>query len=95
MAAFFIYVPSDSKCSLSECSSFGKSCDGNWRGAVYAFEKIYLGEKSIEDVDWVKQVIESKLTDSFDERVQKIYKKIIAGRNIMGIEKAILNMCCS
>ena len=44
-------------------------------GTTYVFEKVYLGEKSVKDIDWVKQVIESKLTSQFIENVKKIAKK--------------------
>ncbi|WP_207657458.1 hypothetical protein [Alkalibaculum bacchi] len=25
-------------------------------GSIYAFEKIYLGEKSVDDIDWVIKI---------------------------------------
>ena len=38
-------------------------------GSIYIFEKIYTGEKSIEDIEWVKNVIESKLSSQFVEKM--------------------------
>ena len=41
-------------------------------GTIYIFEQIYLGNKSYEDVDWVTKILESKLSASFVEKVQKL-----------------------
>lgn len=40
-------------------------------GSIYVFEQIYLGKHTVEDIDWVKKVIESKLTSEFVERIKK------------------------
>lgn len=42
-------------------------------GAAFAFEKIYLGEKSIEDIDWVKKIIESKFASGIIEKVNSAF----------------------
>ncbi len=39
-------------------------------GTIYAFEQVYLGKKSIADIDWVKKVIESKLSEQLVERIK-------------------------
>ncbi|MCM1091816.1 MAG: GTP-binding DUF697 domain-containing protein [Muribaculum sp.] len=44
-------------------------------GSIYAFEKVYLGEKSIEDVDWVKRMLESKFAESFITKIQEVIEK--------------------
>ena len=31
-------------------------------GSIYAFEQVYLGQKSVDDIDWVKQIIESEFS---------------------------------
>lgn len=61
-------------------------------GSVYAFEKVYLGEKSLEDIDWVKKVMESKLTSQFLEKVQEAVGKITKSGNPKDIAKIILGM---
>lgn len=61
-------------------------------GSVYAFEKVYLGEKSLEDIDWVKKVMESKLTSQFLEKVQEAVGKIAKSGNPKDIAKIILGM---
>lgn len=45
-------------------------------GSIYAFEKIYLGEKSVNDIDWVTKIMEEKLSSPFIEKVTIIAKKI-------------------
>lgn len=45
-------------------------------GSIYVFEQIYLGNKSVSDIDWVKETMESKLSS------QLINKLIILARQI-------------
>lgn len=42
-------------------------------GSIYAFEKIYLGEKTIDDIDWVKKILESKFSNSIIEKINKAF----------------------
>lgn len=39
-------------------------------GSIYVFEQIYLGKHTVEEIDWVKKVIESKLTSEFVEKIK-------------------------
>ncbi len=41
-------------------------------GTIYAFEQVYLGKKTLEDVDWVTKLMESKLSPDFVEKVKGI-----------------------
>ncbi len=41
-------------------------------GSIYAFEKIYLGEKSVEDIDWIKKFMETKLSGDFVGKVSEV-----------------------
>lgn len=45
-------------------------------GSIYAFEKVYLGEKSVADIDWVKKVMEAKLSSQLIENTTLIIDKI-------------------
>lgn len=40
--------------------------------SIYIMERIYLGEKDITDLDWVKKVVESEISKTVLSRVQKI-----------------------
>ena len=39
---------------------------------VYIYEQIYLGNKSLDDVDWLNKVIESKLNKKIIEKINMI-----------------------
>lgn len=49
--------------------------------SIYVFEKVYAGEKSVEDIEWVKKIIEAKLSPQFIERVTTIVEKIAKSDN--------------
>ncbi len=59
-------------------------------GSIYAFEKVYLGEKTLQDVDWVKKIIESKLSDEFKQKMEKILKSTTNNTDKESIVKKIL-----
>ena len=61
-------------------------------GSIYAFEKIYTGEKSIEDIDWVKNVMESKLSSQFIENVTIIVEQTMKSGNTKDISKLISSL---
>lgn len=44
-------------------------------GTIYAFEQVYLGKKSVTDIDWVKELMESKLSSQFIHSVKIILDK--------------------
>lgn len=64
-------------------------------GSIYAFEQVYLGKKSVDDIDWVKQVIESKLAAQFVEKVKEILEKKVGGSDSKGIAKMISKLFVS
>lgn len=61
-------------------------------GCIYVFEKIYTGEKSIEDIEWVKKVIESKLSSQFVGNVTVIAEQIVKSGNTKDIGKLISSL---
>ncbi len=44
-------------------------------GSVYVFEQIYLGKKTVDDIDWVTKVMESKLTLELVEKVKVVLEE--------------------
>jgi len=58
-------------------------------GTIYAFEQIYLGKKSVEDIDWVKKVMESQLSAGFLEKVNSVVASIGDNVNAGSIAKII------
>ena len=61
-------------------------------GSIYVFEKVYLGEKSVADIDWVKKVMEAKLSSQLIENTTKIIEKIGKMDNPKDIEKVITDL---
>jgi len=61
-------------------------------GSIYAFEKVYLGEKSVADIDWVKKVMELRLSSQFIENVTLITEKITKSGNTKDIGKVITDL---
>lgn len=48
-------------------------------GSIYAFEKVYLGEKTLADIDWVKKFMESKLSSEFINKSTAAIRDISRG----------------
>lgn len=44
-------------------------------GTMYAFEQVYLGKKSISDINWVKEIMESKFSSQFINIVKTVAEK--------------------
>ena len=59
-------------------------------GTIYAFEQVYLGEKSVADAAWIRKVMESQLSSRFIDTVNTIPGKITGdtdGKTIAAIVK--------
>ena len=63
-------------------------------GSSYAFEQIYLGNKSIDDIDWVNTIIENALSSKSLEKAKTVLQ-YISDNNIVDknkIAELILNI---
>lgn len=60
--------------------------------SIHVFEQIHLGEKNLDDIDWVTKVVESKLTTQFVEKVNDVIKMISSQSDQKSIVKAILDL---
>lgn len=58
-------------------------------GTIYVFEQIYLGNKTIEDVDWIKKVLESKLSNDALNKSKEIIESLPKNANKNDILNAI------
>lgn len=65
---------------------------GLGEGSIYAFEQVYLGNKSINDIDWVKKLIESKLSMSVVEKAKPILEKLKDSSDNKAILKTVLEL---
>lgn len=61
-------------------------------GTIYAFEQIYVGNKSVEDIDWVKNLMEGKLRNGLLEKVSAIIASLPENATKNDIVKAILKL---
>lgn len=59
-------------------------------GTIYAFEQVYLGKKTVEDIDWVKKVMESRLSTEFIDKVTLLAEQITETTDKKAIGKIIL-----
>jgi len=48
--------------------------------SAYAFEQVYLGKKTLDDIDWIKKLIESKFSAQFIEKVNSAAMEIAKGK---------------
>ncbi|MGF6989973.1 uncharacterized protein (DUF697 family)/GTPase SAR1 family protein [Lachnospiraceae bacterium PM6-15] len=61
-------------------------------GAIYAFEQVYLGKKTLDDVDWVKKLIESKLSTGFVNKVTTVIDSVSKGGGGKDMAKLIFGL---
>ncbi len=59
-------------------------------GSIYVFEQVYLGKKTVDDIDWVTKVMESKLTMELVERVKAALKEFGDEPNAKEVLEAFL-----
>lgn len=61
-------------------------------GSIYVFEKVYLGEKSLDDIEWVKKFMESKLSSQFITSVTKILENTAVIKDSKDLPKTIVKL---
>ena len=61
-------------------------------GCIYVFEQIYLGNKTTDDIDWMKKVMESEFSSSFVEKLRDAMENITSSSGKESIASAILDM---
>lgn len=61
-------------------------------GSTYAFEQVYLGNKTVADIDWVKKIIESKLSLTIIEKAKPILAKLSDASDRKAILSAVLEL---
>jgi GTPase Era involved in 16S rRNA processing/uncharacterized protein (DUF697 family) len=58
------------------------------QGSAYAFEQVYLGERSLDDLDWLRKLIESELSRGFVDKAAGIIRQVSEGetpKNVSGL----------
>ena len=61
-------------------------------GSIYVFEQIYLGNKDISDVDWVRKILESQLAGSFVAKMKGVLESVTDGADLKDIAKQVYDL---
>lgn len=56
---------------------------------IYIFEQVYLGKKTVDDIDWAEKIVNEKLSASFVEKVKDIVEKMANSADKQSAEKNI------
>lgn len=64
-------------------------------GSIYIFEQIYLGNKTVRDIDWVTKMLESRLASSFMEKTRSVLENTKDGMNAKEIAKILIDVFLS
>lgn len=58
---------------------------------IYAFEQVYLGNKSVADVDWVEKVLAANFTKQFMDAIKTVGEKVTDKTDMKSIAKIIVD----
>lgn len=61
-------------------------------GAIYVFEQIYLGNKSVNDIDWISKVMESAITTQIVEKGRAVIEQSKADMEAKDIAKVVVDV---
>lgn len=61
-------------------------------GTIFVFEEISLGNKTLDDIDWLKQVFENKFAGDFINKVKEILEKISDGEDPKKIVEMVIEL---
>ena len=54
---------------------------GLGEASIYIFEQIYLGKKTLDDIDWIKKIVESKLAGTLIEKLKPYLERIAKAKD--------------
>lgn len=60
--------------------------------SIYIFEQIYLGNKTTDDINWAKMIVDAKLTDSIIEKMKSTFEQLSNSSSKEDIVKTILSV---
>lgn len=61
-------------------------------GATYIFEKVYSGEKKLDDIDFVKRVFESQSTTKAIQTLNAVLSKVTNETSLTDIQKLLVDL---
>lgn len=59
--------------------------------SIYAFEQIYLGKKTTDDVEWIKNIVQLKFSGKLTEKITAAAKKLTNSSDSKTISKAVMD----
>ena len=59
------------------------------KGSNFLFEQVYKGEKTLDDIDWAKKIMESKMSSELMDKVNKAVKSLDGKVDKDSIAKAV------
>ena len=78
--------------SVLNAAVAGSMVMGIGEGCKYIFEQIYLGKKSIEDLDWIKQIMESAVASKIVDFVNQAASKLNNPENKDSVRKVLFDL---
>ena len=61
-------------------------------GSIYAFEQVYIGKKTVEDIDWVRKLIEAQFSSRFIDKAMKIVQMMTEKADKNTVKEAIFDL---
>ena len=58
--------------------------------AVYAFEQIYLGNRSLDELDWLKNLVENAFSDGVSNKVGEVVESLKASSDVKDAATAVM-----
>ncbi len=58
----------------------------------YLFEQVYIGNKTVEDIDWAKKILESKLTNETLDKIKKVISQVSQNTDSKSIAEIIIKV---
>lgn len=58
-------------------------------GSIYAFEQVYLGQKSLDDIEWVTKLMENQFSANFSGKVEEVLKEVAKAKDLSKIPDII------
>ena len=61
-------------------------------GSIYIFEQIYLGNKSLKDIEWAKNIVKERFDSKFIDKVAEVLKQVNDRTGRESIVKLVLQI---
>lgn len=62
------------------------------QGSAYAFEQVYLGKKSLDDLDWLRKLMENELSKDFIEKATDVLRQVSENGNVKNVGQLVSSL---